>query len=74
MEFANTDLPGVMLILPKVFEDSRGFFFESFNLKKFQALTGETYDFVQDNHSKSEYGVIRAYITSLVGLKVRSLE
>lgn len=49
---------GPVIIEPKVFRDNRGYFFESFNQKEFEANVGKV-DFVQDNESKSEYGVIR---------------
>ena len=48
-----------MLIEPKVFGDSRGFFYESFNQQAFRAATGVQCDFVQDNHSRSSQGVLR---------------
>ena len=54
-----TRLPEVLLLQPKVFSDSRGFFFESFNAREFQKATGLTVDFVQDNHSLSQRGVLR---------------
>jgi dTDP-4-dehydrorhamnose 3,5-epimerase len=44
---------------PKVFGDARGFFFESFNARDFEATTGVSLPFVQDNHSKSSHGVLR---------------
>jgi dTDP-4-dehydrorhamnose 3,5-epimerase len=56
---AKTDLPGVLVLEPKLFGDNRGFFFESFNMRDFAAATGETQSFVQDNHSKSGKGVLR---------------
>ncbi len=49
----------VLLIEPKVFEDDRGFFFESFNLNEFRKATSLNINFVQDNHSKSTKGVLR---------------
>lgn len=52
-------IPDVLLIEPKVFGDDRGFFYESFNRKKFSELTGRDIDFVQDNHSKSAKNVLR---------------
>lgn len=52
-------IPDVFLIEPKVFGDSRGFFYESFNQQAFGAATGVRYDFVQDNHSRSSRGVLR---------------
>jgi dTDP-4-dehydrorhamnose 3,5-epimerase len=54
-----TALPDVWLIEPKVFGDSRGFFFESFNERAFAEQTGVHETFVQDNHSKSARGVLR---------------
>ncbi|WP_064117002.1 dTDP-4-dehydrorhamnose 3,5-epimerase [Pseudomonas fluorescens] len=59
MNVITTELPGVLIIEPKVFGDERGFFYESFNAKAFQELTGLTPQFVQDNHSRSEKGVLR---------------
>lgn len=58
METEATKIKGVVIIKPKVFEDERGFFLESFNKKAFEKL-GIAHDFVQDNHSKSSYGVVR---------------
>jgi len=49
----------VKLIEPSVFEDERGFFYESFNQQKFNKEIGENITFVQDNHSKSSKGVLR---------------
>jgi len=54
-----TSLAGVKIIEPKVFEDARGFFFESFNAKEFARETGMDVAFVQDNHSRSAKGVLR---------------
>ena len=54
-----TDIAEVMILEPKVFGDSRGFFFESFNAKDFAHVTGLDVKFVQDNHSKSAKGVLR---------------
>jgi dTDP-4-dehydrorhamnose 3,5-epimerase len=54
-----TDIPDVLVLTPKVFGDSRGFFFESFNGRDFAQATGLQVDFVQDNHSKSARGVLR---------------
>lgn len=59
MNIIPTKLADVLIIEPKVFGDERGFFFESFNKKKFQELTGIGREFVQDNHSKSSKGVLR---------------
>lgn len=54
-----TDLPGVLLLEPKVFEDARGSFYESFNARDFEEVTGQRRVFVQDNHSLSRRGVLR---------------
>lgn len=59
MNVITTDLPGVVIIEPKVFGDDRGFFYESFNAKVFEEKTGISTTFVQDNHSKSQKGVLR---------------
>lgn len=58
MQFTNMELPGVVLIEPKIFEDERGFFFESYHKRLFaeQAISLE---FVQDNHSRSRQGALR---------------
>ncbi|MCP4754878.1 MAG: dTDP-4-dehydrorhamnose 3,5-epimerase [Proteobacteria bacterium] len=58
MEIETTDIPGVLLITPKVYEDDRGFFQESYNRKAYQEA-GIEENFVQDNHSKSIRGVVR---------------
>jgi len=52
-------IPEMKLIEPEVFEDERGFFFESFNQQKFNEAIGQDVTFVQDNHSKSTKGVLR---------------
>ena len=52
-------IPDVKLIEPEVFEDERGFFYESFNQQKFNEAIGQKISFVQDNHSKSKKGVVR---------------
>jgi dTDP-4-dehydrorhamnose 3,5-epimerase len=54
-----TAIPDVLVLEPKVFGDARGFFYESFNARDFQACTGIDTAFVQDNHSKSSRGVLR---------------
>jgi dTDP-4-dehydrorhamnose 3,5-epimerase len=54
-----TTIPDVLVLEPRVFGDARGFFFESFNRRVFAELTGYTGDFVQDNHSRSQRGVLR---------------
>ncbi|QMV75383.1 dTDP-4-dehydrorhamnose 3,5-epimerase [Comamonas piscis] len=59
MQVIDTALPEVKIIEPKVFGDTRGFFYESFNQQAFDAAVGRHYDFVQDNHSKSSRGVLR---------------
>lgn len=59
MQIQPTSIPGVTIFEPKVFGDDRGYFFESFNQQKFCELTGETSEFVQDNHSRSEKNVLR---------------
>lgn len=58
MNIIKTDIEGVVIIEPKVFGDSRGYFFESYSQRDFNSLVGEV-NFVQDNESKSCYGVIR---------------
>lgn len=59
MPFIKTEISGLLIFEPKVFEDERGYFFESFNNKVFKEALGEEIYFVQDNQSKSEYGVLR---------------
>jgi dTDP-4-dehydrorhamnose 3,5-epimerase len=59
MNFIVSDLPGVILIEPRVYGDQRGFFFESFNHRLFQENTGLNPHFVQDNHSRSVKNVLR---------------
>ncbi len=59
MEAVKTSLQDVLILEPKVFGDTRGFFFESFNARRFAELTGVTTPFVQDNHSRSQKGVLR---------------
>lgn len=59
MEIEKSYLEGCFVIKPRVFKDERGSFFESFNQKKFQELTGLQIDFVQDNQSVSSKGVLR---------------
>lgn len=59
MQVVQTTIPEVLILEPQVFGDERGFFFESFNQQKFEALTGVKADFVQDNHSKSAVNVLR---------------
>jgi len=59
MKLSKTPIEGLCLIEPKVFGDSRGFFFESWNERVFQELIGRPVRFVQDNHSRSGKGVLR---------------
>lgn len=59
MQATRLSIPDVILFTPKVFGDERGFFYESFNQQKFAELTGLKRQFVQDNHSKSQKGVLR---------------
>jgi dTDP-4-dehydrorhamnose 3,5-epimerase len=58
MPFTETGFKGLLIFEPKVFEDSRGYFFESFSKRTF-AEAGINSEFVQDNESKSQYGVLR---------------
>lgn len=59
MKAIATNIPDLLVIEPAVYGDERGFFFESFNRRKFAELTGRDADFVQDNHSRSARGVLR---------------
>jgi dTDP-4-dehydrorhamnose 3,5-epimerase len=59
MKVIPTEIPDVLIIEPRVFEDDRGFFYESFNQKVFAETTGVNPNFVQDNHSKSVKNVLR---------------
>ena len=59
MKAIQTAIPGLLIIEPEVFGDDRGFFFESFNRRKFAELIGRDVDFVQDNHSRSVKNVLR---------------
>lgn len=59
MQGTRLSIPDVILFTPTVFGDERGFFLESFNQKVFESLTGLNRTFVQDNHSKSQKGVLR---------------
>ncbi len=58
MNYIKTEIDGVFIIEPKVFSDARGYFFEAFKKEEFEANIGKV-DFVQDNESKSSYGVLR---------------
>ena len=58
MEVIQTNIEGVVIIEPRLFKDDRGYFFESYSERDFNRLVGEIH-FVQDNESKSSYGVMR---------------
>ena len=59
MRVIDTPLVDIKIIEPVIFEDARGFFFESFNQSRFEAAIGRRVDFVQSNHSRSRIGVVR---------------
>ncbi|MBL8519683.1 MAG: dTDP-4-dehydrorhamnose 3,5-epimerase [Betaproteobacteria bacterium] len=59
MQVIDTAIPDIKILEPKVFGDARGFFYESFSARAFQAAIGAEVQFVQDNHSKSVRGVLR---------------
>ena len=59
MQVTRLAIPDVLVLTPQVFGDDRGFFFESFNQQKFERATGVQTHFVQDNHSRSQRGVLR---------------
>ncbi|KGT96000.1 dTDP-4-dehydrorhamnose 3,5-epimerase [Erwinia typographi] len=59
MKVIQTAIPEVLIFEPEVFGDERGFFYESFSQKQFEASVGRKVNFVQDNHSKSSKGVLR---------------
>ena len=59
MNVIKTDIEGVLIIEPQVFGDERGFFLETFQAKRYAQEAGITQEFVQDNHSRSSYGVLR---------------
>ena len=58
MDYIKTDIDGVWIIQPKVFNDARGYFFEAWKKEEFEQHVGRV-DFIQDNESKSSYGVLR---------------
>lgn len=58
MEYIKTEIEGVWIIQPKVFNDARGYFFEAWKKEDFEQHVGHV-DFIQDNESKSSYGVLR---------------
>ncbi|WP_312311690.1 dTDP-4-dehydrorhamnose 3,5-epimerase [Empedobacter brevis] len=59
MKATETKLKGCFILEPSIFEDSRGYFFESYNEKKMEEILGYKPTFVQDNQSRSSYGVVR---------------
>ena len=59
MKSTKLHIPEVLLLEPDIFEDDRGFFYESFNQEKFQKATGKNVSFVQDNYSKSKKNTLR---------------
>lgn len=59
MEYEETGIKGVWTIIPKVFDDARGYFFEVWKQSDFDAHIGHHVEFIQDNESKSSYGVLR---------------
>ena len=59
MEYTKTEIEGVWIIEPRVFEDARGYFFEAWKQAEFDERIGHHVEFVQDNESKSSYGVLR---------------
>ncbi|MDY4408309.1 MAG: dTDP-4-dehydrorhamnose 3,5-epimerase family protein, partial [Prevotella sp.] len=58
MNYIKTDIDGVFILEPRVFDDARGYFFESYKKEEFDANIGKT-EFIQDNESKSTRGVLR---------------
>ena len=59
MKVIEVDIPGILIIEPRVFGDERGFFYESFNQRVWEEVTGLKVSFVQDNHSRSAKNVLR---------------
>ncbi len=59
MNVIDTEIEGLKIIEPRIFGDARGYFFESFSVRDFTEQTGMQITFVQDNESKSRYGVVR---------------
>lgn len=59
MELITTSIPEVVILKPRVFDDARGYFFESYSRRDFSRLTGRDIEFVQDNQSRSVRGVMR---------------
>ena len=76
MNFLSTDLPGVILVEPRVFRDERGYFLETYHRQKY-AEGGIDVEFVQDNHSRSQIGTVRGLHAQLIhpqGKLVRAVE
>lgn len=59
MEFQKTDFKDLVICKPNVFADDRGYFYESFKAREFETFTGFSPDFVQENQSRSQFGVLR---------------
>ena len=59
MEYLKTEIEGVYVLEPRVFRDARGYFFESWRQADFDQHIGRHVEFIQDNESKSSYGVLR---------------
>ena len=59
MKLITTDIEGVYILEPEVYDDARGYFFEAFNERTFAGITGIATHFVQDNESRSREGVVR---------------
>ena len=62
MKVITTALPEVLILEPQIFGDERGFFYESFNARRFTEATGVIREFVQDNHSRSTRSVLRGLL------------
>lgn len=76
MNVIPTTIPDVLVIEPRVFTDERGFFFESYNARDFAEQAGVRVDFVQDNHSRSVYNVLRGLhyqIENVQGKLIRAI-
>ena len=71
MQIIQTKIPDVLVLKPKVFEDERGFFFESFNASEFKEATHSNLNFVQDNHSMSSKGVLRGLHFQTVNMQAK---
>ncbi len=59
MKITPLEIPEILMIEPRLFEDARGFFYESYNQKAFDEAVGQSVNFVQDNHSRSVKGTLR---------------